>query len=74
MRFKSFFIASTIGTAGWTAILAAAGYQLQQNVEDVGKFIGPISNAIIAVLIGGYLWRLWRFKPEAAEKNVSNSD
>jgi membrane protein DedA with SNARE-associated domain len=74
MRFKSFFIASTIGTAGWTAILAAAGYQLQQNVEDVGQFIGPISNAIIAVLIGGYLWRLWRFKPEAAEKNVSNSD
>jgi membrane protein DedA with SNARE-associated domain len=74
MRFKSFFIASTIGTAGWTAILAAAGYQLQQNVEDVGKFIGPISNAIIAVLIGGYLWRLWRFKPEAEEKNLSNSD
>ena len=74
MRFKSFFIASTIGTAAWTAILATAGYQLQQNVEDVGEFIGPISNAIIAVLVGGYIWRLWRFRPDKQDEKASNSD
>ena len=73
MRFKSFFIASTVGTAAWTAILAAAGYQLQQNVTDVGEFIGPISNAIIAVLVGGYFWRLWRFDPKSDEE-TSKSD
>ncbi|MEO6361336.1 MAG: DedA family protein, partial [Sphingomicrobium sp.] len=58
MRFKSFFLASTVGTAGWTALLAGAGYQLQQNVSDVAAFIGPASNAILIVLATGYLWRL----------------
>jgi membrane protein DedA with SNARE-associated domain len=64
MRFKSFFLASTIGTAGWTALLAGAGYQLGENVADVEKMIGPVSNAVLAVLLGGYLWRLWRHRPD----------
>ena len=34
MRFRSFFIASTIGTAGWTALLAGAGYKLHENFRD----------------------------------------
>jgi membrane protein DedA with SNARE-associated domain len=71
MRFKSFFIASTVGTAGWTAILAMAGYKLQQNVADVDKIIGPISNAILAVLAAGYVLRLWRFRPDKRDGDLS---
>lgn len=63
MRFKSFFIASTIGTAGWTAMLAVAGYQLRENFGDVDRFVGPVSNAVIITLVIGYLWRVWRYKP-----------
>ena len=63
MRFKSFFIASTIGTAGWTAMLATAGYQLRENFGEVDKFVGPVSNAVIVTLLLGYLWRVWRYKP-----------
>jgi membrane protein DedA with SNARE-associated domain len=74
MRFKSFFIASTVGTAGWTAILATAGYQLQQNVADVGEVIGPVSNAILVVLAAGYLWRLWRFRPDRDDGKRSDLD
>jgi membrane protein DedA with SNARE-associated domain len=59
MRFKSFLIASTLGTAGWTALLASAGYQLGENFEEIDRFIGPASNAVIAVLAIGYVWRLW---------------
>ena len=59
MRFRNFFIASLLGTAVWTTILATAGYKLQENVEDVGTMIGPISNAILAVLAVAYVWRLW---------------
>jgi membrane protein DedA with SNARE-associated domain len=59
MRFRSFFIASTLGTAIWTTILAGAGYKLQENVSEVEQFIGPVSNAVLAVLALGYLWRLW---------------
>lgn len=59
MSFKRFVIASTLGTAMWTTLLAGAGYKLQENVSDVGRFIGPASNAILAVLFIGYVWRLW---------------
>lgn len=65
MRFKSFFIASTLGTAGWTALLAGAGYQLRENFGEVDSYIGPVSNAIIVTLALGYLWRVWRYKPPA---------
>lgn len=74
MRFKRFFVASTIGTAGWTAVLAVAGYQLQQNVSNIETFIGPASNAIIAVLVGGYLWRLIRYRLTHRQGNGSNLD
>jgi membrane protein DedA with SNARE-associated domain len=59
LRFKTFFIASLLGTAVWTALLAGAGYKLQENVSQVGRMIGPVSNAVLIVLAAGYLWRLW---------------
>lgn len=59
MRFKTFVIASTLGTAGWTALLAGAGYKLGENYHDIDAIIGPASNAILAVLALGYLWRVW---------------
>ena len=74
MRFNGFFIASTIGTALWTAVLAGAGYQLQQNVADVAKIVGPASNAIIIVLVAGYVWRLLRYKPMDQQKESSDLD
>ena len=59
MRFKSFFFASMLGTASWTAILAGAGYKLQDNVTEVERMVGPVSNAVLVVLAAGYVWRLW---------------
>lgn len=65
MRFKRFFIASTIGTAGWTALLAVAGFKLGQDYADIDKIIGPASTAILIVMLAGYLWRVIRWKPSA---------
>ncbi len=59
MRFLTFTIASTIGTAGWTAILAGAGYKLGQNFSEIDKIIGPLSNAILIILAIAYAHRLW---------------
>ena len=59
MRFRSFVIASTIGTAGWTALLAGAGYKLGENYRDINDWLGPLSNGIMVVLVVGYVWRLW---------------
>ena len=64
MRFRNFVIASTLGTALWTAILAAAGYKLQENFRDIGKVIGPASNIVLAVLVVAYLWRLVTHRAE----------
>lgn len=65
MRFKTFFFASTLGTAAWTALLATAGYKLQKNFGEVDQYVGTASNAIIAVLVIGYFWRLWTHRPSA---------
>ena len=74
MRFKSFFFASLLGTAGWTTILAGAGYQLQDNVTDVERMIGPVSNAVLVVLAAGYLWRLWTHRHQDDRKEESDLD
>lgn len=60
MRFKTFFIASTVGTAGWTTLLATAGFQLGENYANIDEIIGPASTAILALLAMAYLWRVWR--------------
>ena len=59
MRWRGFLIASTIGTAGWTTMLALVGYELGSNVDEIESYMGPISTAIIVVLLLGYVWRLW---------------
>ncbi len=59
MRFRTFFIASTIGTAVWTALLAGAGFKLGEQYRDIDKIIGPMSNAIIVLLAIIYVYRLW---------------
>jgi membrane protein DedA with SNARE-associated domain len=68
MRFRNFFIASALGTATWTTILATAGYKLQENVADVGAMVGPISNAVLVILALAYVWRLW------THRNVGDSE
>jgi membrane protein DedA with SNARE-associated domain len=63
MRFRTFFIASTLGTAGWTAAIAVAGYKLREQFSEVDAWLGPISNAVLVTLIVAYLWRVVRFRP-----------
>ncbi|MBA3576443.1 MAG: DedA family protein [Sphingomonas sp.] len=62
MRFRDFVIASTVGTFMWTAVLAGAGYRLRTDFDQVDQFIAPAANAVIVVMIVGYLWRLFTHK------------
>jgi len=63
MSHRWFLVFSAIGTAGWSAALAGAGYYLGSQFDDVERIIGPLSNVIIALIVLGYFWRLWRWKP-----------
>jgi membrane protein DedA with SNARE-associated domain len=62
MRFRNFVIASTVGTAIWTALLAIAGYKLRENYADIDQWIEPLSNIVLLMLVGGYAWRLLTHK------------
>ena len=62
MSHRRFLVFSTIGTAGWSAALAGVGYALGAQFDDVEKILGPLSTAIIALIVIGYLWRLLRWK------------
>lgn len=63
MRLSTFVIWSTIGTVGWTTLLALAGWALGRRFGQIETVIGPISTAVIVVIILGYLWRLWTWRP-----------
>jgi membrane protein DedA with SNARE-associated domain len=72
MRFRNFLIASTVGTAGWTALLAGAGFKLGENYSEIDGLLGPASNAILLVLAAGYAYRVWthrHYHPPAEEKS-----
>jgi membrane protein DedA with SNARE-associated domain len=62
MRLKTFLLWSTLGTVVWTAVLASAGWGLGMAFDDIEKILGPLSTAIIVLIVMAYLWRqlTWR--------------
>ena len=63
MSHRRFLVFSAIGTAGWSAALAGAGYVLGSQFNDVEKILGPLSTVIVVLIVIGYVWRLIRWKP-----------
>ncbi len=74
MSFRRFLLASLLGTAGWTALLAGAGYKLGENYADIGKILGPASNAILAILAVGYIYRVWTHRHMPVGEDASKAD
>ena len=72
MRLKSFLIWSTIGTAGWSSALAIAGYMLGRRFGEIETILGPLSSAIIGLMILFYVWRqlTWRKRHPAGESDA----
>ena len=68
MRFRSFLIASTLGTAGWTAMLAYAGFKLGERYTEIDQLLGPASAAVLVVLFAAYVWRICTHRHEPEEQ------
>jgi membrane protein DedA with SNARE-associated domain len=64
MRFRSFLIASTLGTFVWTALLAGAGFRLRSDFEQVDQFLAPVANTVLVLVLLAYVWRLATCKPD----------
>jgi membrane protein DedA with SNARE-associated domain len=65
MKQSTFLIWSTIGTAGWTGVLASGGWVLGRNFRNVEDFVGPISLVVIGAIIVAYVWRIITWRPTA---------
>ena len=67
MRLAKFLFWSTVGTAGWSSALAISGYLLKQQFGEIETILGPLSSAIIALIVLGYVWRqlTWHRRHEA---------
>ena len=75
MQFRRFLAASILGTAAWTALLAAAGFKLGENYERIDDYLGPASNLVLIALAVGYVWRIWthrNYQPPRSEQSKSD--
>lgn len=61
MPVASFLLWSLVGTMAWSALLMGVGYVLQSRYEEAKDLVEWITRGVLAVLVGGYLWRVWRF-------------
>ena len=63
MRFLTY---SALGTALWTALLATAGYLLEDQYQKVGDYLNPVSNVILGLIVLGYVYRVITFRRRGA--------
>lgn len=57
-----FLLVTALGSAIWTALLVYLGYVLGRNFEQVGEYVGVISEVVIGLIVVMYLWRVARRK------------
>lgn len=61
MEWAPFLLWSSIGTIGWTALLAGAGALLDQRFGAVDRFLGPVATVVLVLLLAAYAWRVVRW-------------
>jgi membrane protein DedA with SNARE-associated domain len=66
MAWPRFLAYSALGTALWTAVLAAAGYLLEGQYQKVGDYLNPVSDVILGLIVLGYLCRVVAFRHHRA--------
>lgn len=74
MHLASFFAWSAFGTAVWSAALALAGYGLGMQFGQVERIVGPISSAVIGLILLGYVWRQLTWKRRIAKRADGRGD
>ena len=60
MSMMPFLVFTTIGSALWSAALAASGYLLGAQFREVEKYLDPVSWVVFGALLVWYIWRVVR--------------
>ncbi|AXC50423.1 DedA family protein [Paracoccus suum] len=58
MPLGPFLLWSTLGSLGWTTLLAVAGWMLEGAYTRVEGWVNPISTAVVIALVAIYIWRV----------------
>jgi membrane protein DedA with SNARE-associated domain len=61
MPLPRFLAYSAVGTAAWSALLGAIGYELGRDYAVIERWVDPVSYAIIALIVLIYIWRFATF-------------
>jgi len=70
MRGWRFLVWTFAGSLVWNVILAGCGYWLGAEFAEIDTWLGPLTNAAIALIAVAYVWRLARWKHEAPGKKA----
>ena len=65
MPFPSFLLWSSLGALAWTTLLTIAGYALQARFTQVDRWLNPVTDLMVVVLMVGYAVRVVRYRPRA---------
>lgn len=63
MRFVPFVLWSSVGTLGWSTLLAVGGWILGTRFAAMEAWLGIASTLLLAALGGFYVWRVLTWKP-----------
>jgi len=63
MRVAPFLAWSSLGTIGWSAMLAIGGWVLGTRFAEMEAWLGVGSTLVLLALAAFYLWRLISWRP-----------
>ena len=66
MGLTRFLTYSALGTGLWAALLATAGYLLEDQYQKVDDYLNPVSDVILGLIVLGYLYRVVTFRRRGA--------
>jgi membrane protein DedA with SNARE-associated domain len=67
MGLARFILLTVLGAGAWTSALGLAGYVLGSRFDQVDRYLGPASTAIMGAILLWYLYRVATFKRGKAD-------
>lgn len=62
MSLSRFVLLTVLGAGVWTSALGLAGYALGSRFEEVDRYLGPASTAIMSAILLWYIYRVVTFR------------
>jgi len=67
MSLGQFLLYSGIGSLAWCGLLTAAGFLLENNYQEVSKYVDPVSKVVLGALLAWYLYRVITYRAPAKD-------